>query len=181
MNIALSNDHGSEPNPKLGYPYISSWMADNDLALGRIVERLTHQPEWKNMAIFVTQDDSGGDSDHIDRHRSFVLCISPYAKRGYVSSVHTSIMSILKTVYLIYGLGPNNMFDALATDLSDMFTDKPDFTPYTHIGVDRRVFKEEDTFDPTDPKFERRRKLGSPVALDDPNWLEKMRDRAEKD
>ena len=181
INIALSNDHGTDPNPKQGYPYLSSWMADNDLALGRIVEHLSHQPEWKNMAIFVTQDDSGGDSDHVDRHRSFVLCISPYAKRGYVSSAHTSIMSIVKTIYQIYGLGPNNMFDALATDLSDMFTNTPDFTPYTHIGVDRRVFKEEDTFDPTDPKFERRRKLGSPVALDDPRWIEKMRAGAEKD
>ena len=74
-------------------------MADNDLSLGRIVEYLTHQPEWKNMAIFVTQDDSGDDSDHVDRHRSYVLCISPYAKRGYVSNDHTSIMSILKTPF----------------------------------------------------------------------------------
>jgi len=181
MTIALSNDHGSEPKPKLGYPYISSWMADNDLALGRIVEYLSKTPEWRNMAIFVTQDDSGGDGDHIDRHRSFVLMISPYAKRGYVSNVHTSIMSIVKTTYLLCGLGPNNMFDALASDLSDMFTMTPDFTPYTHVPVDRRIFREEDTFDPTDPKFERRRKLGSPVALDDPNWLEKMRDSQERD
>jgi hypothetical protein len=156
-------------------------MADNDLALGRIVEYLSKTPEWRNMAIFVTQDDSGGDGDHIDRHRSFVLMISPYAKRGYVSNVHTSIMSIVKTTYLLCGLGPNNMFDALASDLSDMFTMTPDFTPYTHVPVDRRIFREEDTFDPTDPKFERRRKLGSPVALDDPNWLEKMRDSQERD
>ncbi|MDX1934756.1 MAG: alkaline phosphatase family protein, partial [Capsulimonadales bacterium] len=137
LNIAICNDHGFDPRPKDGYPYVCSGMADNDLALGRIVDYLSHQPEWKNMAIFVTQDDSGGDNDHIDRHRSFVLCISPYAKRGYISRDHTSIMSILKTIYLIFGLGPNNMFDALATDLSDMMTDKPDFTPYVHVPSNR--------------------------------------------
>lgn len=176
INIAICNDHGDRPKPDRGYPYVCSYMADNDLALGRIVEYLTHTPEWKNMAIFVTQDDSGGDDDHIDRHRSFVLAISPYAKKGYVSRHHTSIMSIIRSIYLIFGLGPNNMFDAVATPLYDMFTDKPDFTPYKHVNVDPRVFKPEETFDPTDPKFEKRRRMSS-VKMDDPKFFEWLRNR----
>lgn len=181
MNITLCNDHGTRPSPKTGYPYVCSYMADNDLALGRIVEYLTHTPEWKNMAIFVTQDDSGGDNDHIDRHRSYVLAISPYAKRGYVSTDHTSIMSILKTIYLLFGLGPNNMFDALATDLRDMFRTKPDYTPYTHVESDPRVFKPEATVDPNDPKFEKRMQMPSSVKMDDPAFVEWLRNRNKAD
>ncbi len=177
MNIAICNDHGADPAPKRGYPYVCSYMADNDLALGRIVAYLSQQPEWKSMAIFVTQDDSGGDNDSIDRHRSFVLCISPWAKKGYVSHEHTSVASITKTIYRLFGLGPNNLFDATATDLSDMFTDQPDDTPYRYVNVDPRVFKPEDTFDPSDPKFERRRRESPKVKMDDPGFVESLRDK----
>jgi hypothetical protein len=173
MNIALCNDHGTSPNAKMGYPYMASYLADNDLALGRVVEYLSHQPEWKNMAVFVTQDDSGGDDDHVDRHRSYVLAIGPYAKHGYVSHRHTSIMSIIKSIYLTFGLGPNNLFDATATGLQDMFTDKPDFTPYKHVESDRRVFKPESTLDPNDPKYEKRRKMPS-VDMDDPAYIKSI-------
>jgi hypothetical protein len=114
------------------------------------------------MAIFVTQDDSGSDNDSIDRHRSFVLCNSPWAKRGYVSHQHTSIMSIIRTIYRLHGLPPNNLYDATANDLNDMFTEQPDFSPCFAVPSDPRVFKPEDTFDPTDPKLERRRSHLSP-------------------
>ena len=177
LNIAICNDHGARPNPATGYPYVASYMADNDLALGRIVAYLSAQPEWKKMAIFVTQDDSGGDGDSIDRHRSFVLCISPWAKRGYVSHEHTSIMSIIKSIYRLSKLGPNNLFDATATDLADMFDTKPDYTPYKYVPSDPRVFKPEDTFDPTDPKFERRRQAGPAMPLDDPDFVESLRNK----
>ncbi|MBP8258954.1 MAG: hypothetical protein KA118_04760, partial [Verrucomicrobia bacterium] len=69
-------------------------MADNDLALGRIVEYLTHAPFWKNMAIFMTEDDAGGEPDHVDSQRSVLLVISPWAKRGNVSHRHTTIVSM---------------------------------------------------------------------------------------
>ena len=171
MNIAICNDHGSQPKPKFGYQSSSSFLADNDMALGQIVDYLSHTPEWKNMAIFVTQDDAGGDSDHIDRHRSFALCISPYAKHQYVSHVHTSIMSIIKSIYGIFGLGANNMFDAVASPLDDMFTNTPDFTPYTFVPADRRVFRPEETLDPTDPTFKKRRAMAS-VKMDSKEWFE---------
>jgi hypothetical protein len=128
------------------------------------------------MAIFVTQDDSGGDNDSVDRHRSFVLCISPWAKRGYVSHVHTSIMSIIKTIYRLFGLEANNLYDATATDLSDLFTEDPDFTPYSYLPSDPRVFRPEDTFDPLDPNFERRRRESPQVKMDDPAFVESLRD-----
>ncbi len=175
LNLALCNDHGAAPNPKAGYPHVASYMADNDLALGRVVAYLSSLPEWKSMAIFVTEDDSGGDNDSVDRHRSFVLCISPWAKRGYVSHEHTSIMSILKTIYRLLGLPPNNLFDAVATDLADLFGPTPDFTPYKFVPADPRVFRPEATFDPTDPKFERRRQAGPATPLDDPDFVESLR------
>lgn len=178
LNIAICNDHGARPNAKRGFPYVASYMADNDLALGRIVEFLSHRPEWKKMVIFVTQDDPGGDNDHVDRHRSFVLAIGPWVKRAYVSHRHTSIMSIIRSIYQVFGLGPNNMFDALSADLSDMLTDKPDFTPYRHVPSDPRVFKPEDTlpFDSEELKVLRRQP--GPVKMDDPDFVDWLRRRS---
>jgi YVTN family beta-propeller protein len=175
INIAICNDHGAGANAARGYPYVCSYMADNDLALGRIVEYLTKQPEWKKMAIFVTQDDSGGDDDSVDRHRSFVLAISPFTKRGHISKEHSSIMSIIKSIYSIFGCGPNNMFDAVATSLSDMFTETPNYAGYKHVPVDPRVFKPEATFDPFDPKFEKRRRERPQVKMDDPRFVDGLR------
>jgi hypothetical protein len=87
-------------------------------------------------------------------------------------------MSMMKSLYQYFGLGPNNMFDALAADLSDMLTDKPNYTPYKHVPSDPRVFKPEDTLDPTDPKLERRRREAGPVRMDDPAFVEWLRKRA---
>ncbi|MBB6050821.1 bifunctional YncE family protein/alkaline phosphatase family protein [Armatimonas rosea] len=153
INIAICNDHGDDPKPKKGYPYRASWMADNDLALGRIVEFLSHTPYWKNMAIFVTQDDSGGEPDHVDAQRSVLLAISPWIKRGYVSHRHTTILSMHRTLYQLHGLPPLNLHDALANDFSDCFTTTPDFTPYTHTPVDKRLFDPKKAIDPKDPNY----------------------------
>jgi YVTN family beta-propeller protein len=173
VNIALCNDHGAAPEPKRGYPYLASWMADNDLALGRIVEFLSRTPYWKNMAIFVTQDDSGGEPDHVDAQRSVLMVISPWAKRGYVSHRHTTIVSMHRTLYQVLGLPPLNMFDALANDFSDCFTTQPDYTPYTHVGVDPRIFSPAKAIDPTDPGYQRARRMRS-VPMDDPEEVESL-------
>ncbi|HLK55029.1 MAG TPA: bifunctional YncE family protein/alkaline phosphatase family protein [Chthonomonadaceae bacterium] len=153
INIAICNDHGTGPQPKRGYPYVASWMADNDLALGRIVEFLSHTPYWKNMAIFVTQDDSGGEPDHIDAQRSVLLVISPWVKHGYVSHRQTTIVSMHRTLYEILGLPALNMFDGLANDFSDCFTTTPDYTPYKVTPVDARIFDPEKAKDPKDPDY----------------------------
>lgn len=179
INIAICNDHGAAPRPEKGYPYLASYMADNDLALGRIVEFLSHTPYWKNMAIFVTQDDSGGEPDHVDAQRSVMLIISPWAKKGYVSHRHTTILSMHRTLYQILGLPPLNMFDALASDFSDAFTDKPDFRPYKVRPVDPRIFDPEKAKDPKDPDYGRARRTPS-APMDDAEEMERILKLGEK-
>ena len=180
VNIAICNDHGAAPKPEKGYPYLSSWMSDNDLALGRLVEFLSHTPYWKNMAIFVTEDDAGGEPDHVDAQRSVLMVISPWAKRGYVSHRHTTILSMHRTLYEILGLPPLNMFDALANDFSDCFTTKPDFRPYTVVPVDPRIFDPEKAKDPKDPDYGQARKLRS-IVMDDDEEMEKILKRGAKE
>ena len=180
LNIALCSDHGSDLRPGQGYPYLASFMADNDLALGRIVEFLSHTPYWKNMAIIVTEDDAGGEPDHVDAQRSVLLIISPWAKRGFVSHRHTTIVSMHRTLYEIFGLPPLNMFDALANDFADCFTVKPDFRPYRCEAIDPRVFDPEKAKDPKDPDYGKARQLGSKV-MDDPDDMEKTLRRGAKE
>lgn len=180
INIAICNDHGAKPKPEKGYPYLASWMADNDLALGRIVEFLSHTPYWKNMAIFVTEDDAGGEPDHVDAQRSVLLVISPWAKRGYVSHRHTTILSMHRTLYGIFGLPPLNLWDGLANDFADCFTTKPDFRPYTVVPVDRRVFDPEKAKDPKDPDYGQARKLPS-IVMDDDDEMDKILKTGEKE
>jgi len=135
----LPNDHTAHPRPEDGFAYHASYVADNDLALGKLVELFSHSPFWNDMAIFVTEDDAQSGQDHVDAHRSLLLMISPYAKPG-VSHIHTSMASILKTFDLVLGMPFMNQYDAAATDLSDMFTNTPDFTPYTTLPSDTRIF-----------------------------------------
>jgi YVTN family beta-propeller protein len=180
LNIALCNDHGADPKPEKGYPYLASWMADNDLALGRIVEFLSHTPYWKNMAIFVTEDDAGGEPDHVDAQRSVLMVISPWAKRGYVSHRHTTILSMHRTLYGIFGLPSLNMFDALANDFSDCFTTQPDYRPYKAVAVDRRIFDPEKAKDPKDPEYGQARKQPS-IPMDDDDEMENILKKGEKE
>jgi YVTN family beta-propeller protein len=180
LNIAICNDHGASPKPEKGYPYLASWMADNDLALGRIVEFLSHTPYWKNMAIFVTQDDAGGEPDHVDAQRSILMVISPWAKRGYVSHRHTTILSMHRTLYEIFGLPPLNMFDALANNFADCFTDTPDFRPYKVTPVDPRIFDPEKAKDPKDPDYGQARKMRS-IKMDDDDEMEEILKRGAKE
>jgi len=127
-------------NADAGYPFVASYVADNDLALGRIVDTLSHSKYWANMVVFVTEDDSQGGIDHIDAHRSLLMVMGPYVKQGYVSHVHTSIVSIIKTINLIFGVPYLNQYDAAAADLTDFFTATPDVRPYTFKPSDTRVF-----------------------------------------
>ena len=179
LYIWLPNDHTAQPRPEDGYPYHASYVADNDLALGKLVELLSHSPFWKDMAIFVTEDDAQDGRDHVDAHRSLLLVISPYAKRG-VSHAHTSMASILKTFFLIFGLPPLNQYDAAAADLADMFTDQPDFTPYTALPSDTRIFDPEKVREPG-LEIRARPSRGS-EPLDDPATIRRrMRERLERD
>jgi hypothetical protein len=161
--IWLPNDHTGRLRPEDGYPYRASYVADNDLALGKLVQLFSHSPFWKDMAIFVTEDDAQDGRDHVDAHRSVLMVISPYARRGLTSHPHTSIASILKTFDLIFGLPYLNQFDAAATDLTDFFTAQPDFTPYDALPSDLRIF---DPAKVREPGLDLKAQPGTP--LDDP-------------
>jgi len=167
LYVWLPNDHTARPRREDGYRYRASYVADNDLALGKLVQLLSHSPFWRDMAIFVTEDDAQGGQDHVDAHRSLLLVISPYARRG-VSHVHSSMASILKTFDLIFGLPYLNQYDAAATDLSDMFTEAPDFTPFEALPSDTRVF---DPAKLREPGLEMQVRPGAP--LDDPDTIRK--------
>lgn len=150
--VHLPNDHMAKPRPEDGYPFEASYVADNDYALGRIVEYLSKSEWWPNMAIFVTEDDAQGGVDHIDSHRTVFLAISPYARKNYVSHVNASFPGMLKTAFRLLGMPALNLFDGAASDLSDMFTTKPDFAPYTVLPVPKEVFDPANARDPLDPK-----------------------------
>ncbi len=162
LTILLPNDHGAGERPEAGYPFRESYMADNDLALGRIIEFLSSTPYWKEMAIFVTEDDSQDGQDHVDAHRSILMVCSPWAKRNYMSHRHYSFGSIFKTFWNILGIPYLNQYDASAADLSDFFTDKPDFTPYTALPADARIFDPQKALTPFDEKFDWKSLLESP-------------------
>lgn len=148
----LPNDHLAKPRPEDGYPFQASYVADNDYALGRILEFLSNSPWWKEMAVFVTEDDAQGGRDHVDSHRTVLVAAGPYIKRNYVSHVHSSFPGLLKTIFRTLGLPPLNLYDATASDLSDCFTSSPDFSPYKVLPIDERLFDPTQARDPLDPK-----------------------------
>jgi YVTN family beta-propeller protein len=164
--IHLPNDHTTRARPKDGYPEVSSYMADNDYAMGRIVEFLSNTKWWKNMTIFVTEDDAQGGVDHVDSHRTVLLAAGPYVKRGHVFRANSSFPGLLKTAFRLLGAPALNLFDATATDLGAIFTGEPDFTPYKLRPVDPAIFDPAKAKDPLDgvppPRSER---------MDDPRVL----------
>ncbi len=131
--MRLPNDHTAGTRP--GRPTPRAMVGDNDLALGLVVEKLSRSPFWKEMAIFVVEDDAQNGCDHVDAHRSVALVISPYAKRGYVDSTFYSTTSMLRTMELILGLPPLSQYDAAATPMYNAFTMTLDYRPYRHRPV----------------------------------------------
>ncbi len=154
ITVIIPNDHGAGDRPEAGYPFRESYMADNDLAVGRIVEYLSQTPYWENMLIVITEDDAQNGVDHIDAHRSILMLISPWVKRNHVSHVHYSFGSLFKTFWNIMALPYLNQYDAGATDLSDFFTNIPDYAPYYALEVDIRIFDPQKALDPFDEKFD---------------------------
>ena len=126
--MLLPNDHTSGTRP--GYPTPRAAVADNDLALGRIVEAVSHSRFWPKTCIFVVEDDPQAGLDHVDGHRSVAFVISPYTRRHAVDSSNYNQTSVVRTIELILGLPPMNQFDLSAAPMTSCFTDKPVFTPY---------------------------------------------------
>jgi YVTN family beta-propeller protein len=129
--LLLYDDHTEGTSP--GFPKPSAAVADNDLALGRIVEAISKSRYWKESAIFVTEDDSQDGLDHVDGHRTVGLAISPYTKHGHVDSTFYTIINMYRTMEQILGLSPMNQFDLAAEPMFTAFTSKPDLAPYTAL------------------------------------------------
>jgi YVTN family beta-propeller protein len=123
----LSSDHTGGP------PNAAAQVADNDLAVGRIVDTISHSQYWKDSAIFVVEDDSQAGLDHVDGHRAPVQIISPYAQHGAVDSHYYSQITMIRTIEQILGVHPMNQKDSAATPMSAAFTPKPDYTPFTAV------------------------------------------------
>jgi hypothetical protein len=127
--MLLPNDHTVGTTP--GYPTPEAAVADNDLALGRIVEAVSRSKFWPETVILVVEDDPQAGLDHVDAHRTVALCISPYTRRGVVDSTHYNQSSILRTIELIFGLAPMNQMTMAANPIEGCFMQTPDFTPYS--------------------------------------------------
>jgi YVTN family beta-propeller protein len=126
--VRLGNDHTH--GTTLGFRTPTAYVADNDLALGMVVEAVTHSRFWPQTAIFVLEDDAQNGPDHIDAHRSIAFIISPYVKAGTVDSHMYGTSSMLRTMELILGLKPMSQFDAAARPMYNAFCATPDPRPY---------------------------------------------------
>ncbi|NOU74530.1 beta-propeller fold lactonase family protein [Paenibacillus sp. LMG 31458] len=125
--IRLLRDHTN------GAATAKQLVADNDLALGKVVDTVSHSKYWNDTAIFVLEDDAQAGFDHVDAHRTIAQVISPYTQRGIVDSHLYSQLSMLRTMELLVGLGPLTQFDAAAMPMIYSFGDKPNFNTYTAL------------------------------------------------
>jgi DNA-binding beta-propeller fold protein YncE len=133
INLRLGNDHTAGTRP--GGPTPKSSVADNDLAVGRVVEAISHSPYWDDTAIFILEDDAQNGGDHVDAHRSIALAISKYAPHGsdgsaFVDSRFYTTVSVVRTMETLLGLPPMNNNDAFASLMSPLFSGPGDQPPY---------------------------------------------------
>src|SRR5205823_1024716 len=128
LYLFLPCDHTNGTSP--GQPTPKAMVADNDLALGQVVEAVSKSKFWAETCIFVVEDDPQNGFDHVDGHRTVALVISPYTKRKYVDSTCYNQTGMVKTIELVLGLPPMNQLDLSATAMRDCFMDKPDLTPF---------------------------------------------------
>ena len=129
--IRLGNDHTAATRPGARTP--RAMIAENDTALGRIVEAISGSRYWNESAIFVLEDDAQNGPDHVDAHRSPALVISPFTKRRAVDSTLYTTSSVLRTMELILGLEPMSQYDASATPMYGVFQPTPDAAPYSAL------------------------------------------------
>ena len=129
--LRLPNDHTI--GTRVGKKTPTAMVADNDLALGQIVETISNSKFWSESAIFVVEDDAQNGSDHVDAHRTVALAISPYVRHGSVDSTLYSTSSMLRSMELILGIEPMTQFDAAANPMYASFGKSPELKPFRHI------------------------------------------------
>jgi YVTN family beta-propeller protein len=129
--VYLPNDHTAATSP--GYPTPQAMVAQNDAAVGNLVDTVSHSQYWKDTAIFVVEDDPQDGADHVDAHRTEALVISPYTQTGKVDSTFYDQDSMIRTMELILGLKPLNQYDGSAIPMLNSFSNTPNLTPYTAL------------------------------------------------
>ena len=129
--IRLGSDHTQGLG--LGKPTPYACVADNDLAVGKLIEHISNSSIWAQSAIFILEDDAQNGPDHVDAHRSIALVVSPYTKRNYLDNTMYSTSGMLRTIELILGLPPMSQYDAAAMPMFRSFTSKPDFTKFKAV------------------------------------------------
>ncbi len=127
--VRLGNDHTNGTRPDSPTP--RAMVAENDYAVGRVVEAISKSRYWKESAIFIIEDDAQNGPDHVDAHRSVLLVASPFARRGVVDSTLYTTSGVLRTMELILGIPPMSQYDAAATPMYNAFQATPVLTPFT--------------------------------------------------
>jgi len=159
MIMSLPCDHTEGTDPK--YPTPRAMMADNDLALGRVVQAVSRSPQWKETCIFIVEDDAQSGPDHVDGHRTVFLAISPYNRRKSVDSSFYTQTNMIRSIEMMLGLDPLNKFDSVADPMVACFRDELDLTPYRAA--------------PNNVPLDERNPSGAAMSAADRYWLEKTR------
>ena len=159
MIMSLPCDHTEGTDPK--YPTPRAMMADNDLALGRVVEAVSRSPQWKETCIFVVEDDAQSGPDHVDGHRTVFMAISPYNRRKTVDSTFYTQTNMIRSIEMMLGLDPMNKFDSVAEPMVACFDDQLDLTPYRIV--------------PNNVPLDERNPSGTAMTDADRYWLAKTR------
>jgi len=129
MSLGENHTRGTTP----GAPTPVAAVANNDWALGQLIERVSHSRYWPQLAIFVIEDDAQNGPDHVDARRTVGLVVSPYARRKIVDSTMYTTSSMVRTIELLLGLPPMTQYDAAAMPMYASFGVQPDLTPYRHL------------------------------------------------
>lgn len=163
--VQLPSDHTEGTTPGFSTP--KACLADNDLAVGQIVEGISHSKFWKSTLILIVEDDAQDGLDHVDGHRTVALAVSPYIRRGSINSTFYSQVSMVKTIELILGIPPMSLFDLIANDMRRSFQKTPDSTPYDAIEPALSIYER----NPAVSVLEGQTKLDA-IASSRMNWQE---------
>jgi hypothetical protein len=163
--VQLPSDHTEGTTPGFSTP--KACLADNDLAVGQIVEGVSHSKFWKSTLILIVEDDAQDGLDHVDGHRTVALAVSPYIRRGSIDSTFYSQVSMVKTIELILGLPPMSLFDLIANDMRQSFQNTPDLTSYHAIEPAQSIYE----LNPAADALEGQKKSDA-IASSKMNWQE---------
>jgi YVTN family beta-propeller protein len=136
--MSLREDHTDGTTPGRFTP--KACVASNDLAVGKIIDALSHSRFWKETAVFIIQDDAQDGPDHVDAHRTTAFVVSPYTKTGLVDSTHYTTCSMLRTMELILGVAPMSQYDAAANPMYNAFAKRPNLEPYDVVPATTDLF-----------------------------------------